>query len=75
VPIDSPKDKPLTHCRSREPTAQRADRTGCFFSSKRDGDARASALTIGLRASDRQHDPLRLEAQVSYFERDELAAA
>jgi hypothetical protein len=40
----------------------------------RDGDGRAGALAIRLRAPDRQHDPLGLEGEVSDFERDELAA-
>jgi hypothetical protein len=52
VPIDPAKDAPLTHRRHFEPAAQRPDRTRRFFSS--DGDGRAGAFAVGLRAPDRQ---------------------
>src|ERR1019366_8752410 len=50
LPIDPPKDAPRADRRRREPAAQRPDRTGRLFSSKRDGDRRARALAIGLGA-------------------------
>jgi hypothetical protein len=50
LPIDPPKDAPRADRRRREPAAQRPDRTGRLFSSKRDGDRRADALAIGLGA-------------------------
>ena len=75
MPIDPAKDAPLTERRRFEPTAEGPDWTRRFFSSQRDGDGRARALAIGLRAPDRQHDPFGLKAQVGDLERDELAAA
>ena len=43
MPVDPPKDVPLGDRRRVEPAAQRPDRTRRFFSSKRNGDARARA--------------------------------
>src|ERR1019366_8045417 len=73
--IDPAKDASLPHGRRVEPAAQRPNRTRRFFFSQRDRHGGAGALAVGLRAPNRQHDLLGLEAEVGDVDRDELAAA